>query len=139
MEASAIEVAEAVRSGERRAVDVLDEALAALAGGKQGPGAVLHPDAGPGRVAVTIERDGTSLGLQVADDGVGLPAGFDLDSTTGLGLSIVRTLVTSELSGEITIRRGEGDDDRPGTAVVLRVPVPAENDIDLAEARSRSR
>jgi two-component sensor histidine kinase len=96
-------------------------------------------DEAPGRVAVTIERDGESLGLRVADDGVGMPDGFDLDSTTGLGLSIVRTLVTSDLSGEIMIRRGAGEGDRPGTEVVLRVPVPAGNDIDLAEARSRSR
>ncbi len=93
----------------------------------------------PGRVAVAIERDGTSLGLRVTDDGVGLAPGFDLHGATGLGLSIVRTLVTSDLSGEISIRSGDGDGDRPGTEVVLRVPIESEDDDDLAEARPKSR
>ena len=35
----------------------------------------------------------------VDDDGVGLPAGFDPDTSLNLGLSIVRTLVESELGG----------------------------------------
>ncbi len=93
----------------------------------------------PGRVTVVIERNGQSLSLLVTDDGVGLPEGFELETTTGLGLSIVRTLVTSDLNGEISIRAGQGDHDRPGTEVSLRVPIEEENDDDLAEARSRSR
>ena len=40
----------------------------------------------------------------------------------GLGLSIVRTLVTSELMGTITIERGPGDGPRPGTIVRLDLP-----------------
>jgi two-component system, sensor histidine kinase PdtaS len=93
----------------------------------------------PGRVTVVVERTGQLLTLRVSDDGVGLPDGFDLDSTTGLGLSIVRTLVTTDLAGEIAVRRGAGDTDRPGTEVVLRVPIAAPNEDDLAGARSRSR
>ena len=62
----------------------------------------------PGRVQVAIERNGQSLSLRVTDDGVGLPDGFSLDGATGLGLSIVRTLVTSDLAGEISIRSGRG-------------------------------
>ena len=77
----------------------------------------------PGRVTVTIDRTDDALTLEVADDGVGLPEGFDLDNATGLGLSIVRTLVTSDLAGEITIRSGDGEGGRPGTRVALRVPV----------------
>jgi two-component sensor histidine kinase len=93
----------------------------------------------PGKVAVVIERSGQSLRLRVTDDGVGLAEEFDLDATTGLGLSIVRTLVTSDLSGEISIRTGDGGRDRPGTEVELRVPIEPENDDDLAEARPTSR
>ncbi len=77
----------------------------------------------PGRVTVTIDRTEDALTLEVADDGVGLPEGFELDNATGLGLSIVRTLVTSDLAGEITIRSGDGEGGRPGTRVALRVPV----------------
>ena len=82
----------------------------------------------PGKVRVAIQRDGRTLRLHVADDGVGLPLGFELDATTGLGLSIVRTLVTSDLSGEIAIMRGSGDGGRPGTEVALSVPVDEERE-----------
>ncbi|HLM62800.1 MAG TPA: histidine kinase N-terminal domain-containing protein [Acidimicrobiales bacterium] len=77
----------------------------------------------PGQVLVQIERDETALRLRVSDDGIGLPPDFDLDNVTGLGLSIVRTLVTTELSGAIEITLGEGDGDRPGTTVALAVRV----------------
>jgi signal transduction histidine kinase len=40
-----------------------------------------------------------------------------------LGLSIVRTLVTSELGGTIEVHEGNGPADRPGTVVELRVPL----------------
>jgi two-component sensor histidine kinase len=63
------------------------------------------------------------LNVQVVDDGAGLPDGFDLDHSMGLGLSIVRTLVTSELAGTIELRAGEGSDGRPGTVVELKVPL----------------
>ena len=101
--------------------------------------AELDLTAEPGRVRVEIDRDERTLGLRVTDDGVGLPDGFELDSSTGLGLSIVRTLVTSDLTGDISVRSGSGGDDRPGTEVTLRVPIPAENDSDLAAARPKSR
>src|SRR3977135_906747 len=68
-----------------------------------------------GAVVLRLERIGDTLHVQVIDDGVGLPDGFDLDATMGLGLSIVRTLVTSELAGTIEVRPGEGAASRPGT------------------------
>jgi two-component sensor histidine kinase len=75
---------------------------------------------GGGVVTLTLHRDGPDLVVEVVDDGAGLPEGFDLDSAGGLGLSIVRTLVTSELAGTI------GMDDAPsgkGTRVTIRVPI----------------
>jgi two-component system, sensor histidine kinase PdtaS len=47
-----------------------------------------------------------------------LPADFDLDASTSLGLSIVRTLVESELGGSIDISARAGG----GTSVRLVVP-----------------
>jgi two-component sensor histidine kinase len=82
----------------------------------------------PGQVKVSIVRDGRTLRMDVHDDGVGLPPDFDVDATTGLGLSIVRTLVTSDLSGDIAVARGTGDRGRPGTEVSLTVPVDEEGD-----------
>ena len=56
-------------------------------------------------------------------DGVGLAEDFSPDAVTGLGLSIVRTLVTTELMGTIELERGDGPGERPGTVVRLEVPV----------------
>lgn len=55
-----------------------------------------------------------ALAVTVADDGVGLPDGVIAE---GLGLQIVRTLVTSELGGSIEWRGREGG----GTAVVIEM------------------
>ncbi len=88
---------------------------------------------GPGRVVVALDNDRSVLTVRVTDDGVGLPEGFSLDAATGLGLSIVRTLVTTELAGTIEMRRADLDDfriagiddplDGTGTVVELRVPL----------------
>jgi two-component sensor histidine kinase len=59
---------------------------------------------GGGQVVVSLERRDTRLLVSVRDDGAGLPEGFDFEATTGLGLSIVRTLVRSELGGTIDLR-----------------------------------
>jgi two-component sensor histidine kinase len=82
-------------------------------------------------VVLDLRRGVDTLDVQVADDGVGLPEGFSLESSTGLGLSIVRTLVTSELGGSIELRTGDGPGARPGTVVELHVPLPGP-DGDLA-------
>jgi signal transduction histidine kinase len=69
----------------------------------------------------------------VINDGRPLDPGFQLNQATGLGLSIVRTLVTTELDGTIAMRPGEPEDfaaaglgELPrgaGTVVDLSVPV----------------
>ncbi len=64
----------------------------------------------PGAVAVLLSNDGERLNITVVDDGVGLPDGFTIESATGLGLSIVRTLVTTELAGTIVMRPAEPND-----------------------------
>jgi two-component sensor histidine kinase len=87
--------------------------------------ASLDLQAAPGRVVVRLANDGERLNATVVDDGVGLPEGFSLDAAPGLGLSIVRTLVTSELMGTISLERGDGAGSRPGTVVRLDVPVAA--------------
>jgi two-component sensor histidine kinase len=79
---------------------------------------------GGAQVRVDIARDDDkAIRVLVADDGAGLPDGFSLETSTGLGLSIVRTLVTTELGGEIGITNGEGPSERPGTVVTLTIPI----------------
>ena len=84
--------------------------------------AVQHgfPDepAEEGRVVVSMCNDGTELVLRVQDNGVGLPPDFDVEDSS-LGLTIVRSLVTIDLRGSISMRTDGG------TAVELRVPVAA--------------
>jgi two-component system, sensor histidine kinase PdtaS len=80
-------------------------------------------DSVDGHVALELDNDGRELRVTVTDDGAGLAEGFSMESVTGLGLSIVRTLVTTDLGGTIEMRRGNGGGRRPGTIVCLRVPV----------------
>ncbi|MEN8706790.1 two-component sensor histidine kinase [Nocardioides marinisabuli] len=77
-------------------------------------------DAREGVVTVRVQRPGSSLHLTVDDDGHGLPEGFDLASSTSLGLSIVRTLVESELGGHLTLGQVPHG---PGTRVDIDVPL----------------
>jgi len=76
-----------------------------------------------GHVLLELDNDGIELGVRVTDDGAGLPPGFSLEASTGLGLSIVRTLVTTELNGTIELYPAAGDGDQRGTVVELRVPI----------------
>jgi len=82
------------------------------------PGACVE-----GTVRVELAREGDDVVVDVVDDGVGLPDDFDLMTGAGLGLSIVQTLVTSEMDGEIEVR------DDGGTRVRLRVPVRAQSEV----------
>jgi len=50
------------------------------------------PDGAAGTVAVTLTRDGDSGVLRIADNGRGLPAGFDAERSTGLGMRLIRNL-----------------------------------------------
>jgi len=83
----------------------------------------LDLQAAPGSVLVALFNDGERLHATVRDDGVGLPESFSLDDATGLGLSIVRVLVTTELVGTISLQSGDGPAGRPGTVVRIEVPV----------------
>jgi len=92
--------------------------------------AIQHGLAGPGgRAAGTLElaatRCGSQLLVTVADNGAGFPDGFDLESTTSLGLQIVRTLVVSELGGTLNITAKQGG----GTTVRLEVPLPVADQV----------
>ncbi|MHB8681956.1 MAG: sensor histidine kinase [Acidimicrobiales bacterium] len=74
-------------------------------------------EAGTGHVTLSLSNDGYGLSIEVRDDGRGLPAGFDIEATTSLGLSIVRDLVTSQLGGMITMA------DDGGAVVTIDVPL----------------
>ena len=76
-------------------------------------------DGGPGHVEVLVTHTADALEVQVCDDGRGLPESFDLERSGSLGLSIVRTLVESELGGSLRLGRGASG----GTDVKVRIPL----------------
>ena len=90
---------------------------------------------GGGEVVVPLDNDGErAAASRSSTTARGLEPAFDLDAATGLGLSIVRTLVTTELNGTISMRPAKPDDleaagleehggDRHGTVVQLGVPL----------------
>jgi two-component system, sensor histidine kinase PdtaS len=75
----------------------------------------------PGVIELIAERDGEGLVVRVRDNGRGLPEGFDPVGSDGLGLQIVRTLVTSELGGTLSMTTPPGRT-ASGTEVVLTIP-----------------
>jgi two-component sensor histidine kinase len=93
-------------------VMVLNELLQNAVEHAYGPGA-------EGAVVISAHRFRRQLHVTVADEGLGLPEDFELETSERLGLQIVRTLATGELCGSIELRRrAEG-----GTEAVLVVPL----------------
>jgi two-component sensor histidine kinase len=85
-------------------------------------GLVTGPGPVPaGSVLVQVARGPGQLKVRVEDNGAGLPEGFSLDAHASLGLQIVRTLVESELGGQLAIRPRTGG----GTSVRVSLPVKA--------------
>jgi two-component sensor histidine kinase len=60
-----------------------------------------HPAHAPGRVEVTFRRNGHDLELEIADDGVGFPEGFQPANQGGLGYRIMRSLA-GQMAAELS-------------------------------------
>ncbi len=72
-----------------------------------------------GRIVVAPTRRPGRLEVLITDDGRGLSEGFDPMVSTNLGLSIVRTLVESELGGRLEFGNGVSG----GARVLVEVPL----------------
>ena len=72
---------------------------------------------GVGSLTVVLARADGEITVDVVDDGVGLPPGFSIERSGGLGLTIVQTLVTSELGGSMELSSDHG------TRVHLTIPL----------------
>ena len=72
-----------------------------------------------GEVVVSATRSAGRLEVGVADDGRGMPEGFDVETADGLGLQIVRTLLSSELEASLQMRPRPGG----GTEALIRMPL----------------
>ncbi len=121
----ALTVAELLQNAVEHAFDPAnaggDDGAAGLegAGGSAGYVPVGHVD-------LTLEPGKEELHIEVRDDGLGLPEGFDVEQTTSLGISIVRNLVASQLEGTISMENVPKSDGG-GTRVAISVPLRAPN------------
>ena len=77
-----------------------------------------YPEGADGAVHVRLEPEGIDGGirLSVADEGPGLPAGFTVEDSRGLGMRIAQAL-TQQLGGRLEIRSGG-----PGAELALVLP-----------------
>ncbi|CAA7620563.1 sensor histidine kinase [Magnetospirillum sp. UT-4] len=73
------------------------------------------PDQRPGRLRIGLERSGGEIVVSVADNGPGLPAGFDPEKGGNMGLRLLRGLA-AQLGGSVAFASGAG------TTVTLRFP-----------------
>jgi len=65
------------------------------------------PYAGQPQVALHVNSDGQTLCLTLKDNGQGLPAHFDLDSSPGLGFRLIKSLIT-QLNGRYHLNSEAG-------------------------------
>jgi two-component sensor histidine kinase len=86
---------------------------------QHGFGSAVAKNGDEGMIEVLAARAPEQLTVTVSDNGTGLPEGFDLESTSSLGLQIVRTLVVAELGGQLSITPRPGG----GTVAVVDLPV----------------
>ncbi|MGQ9490802.1 MAG: sensor histidine kinase [Anaerolineae bacterium] len=62
-----------------------------------------YQDNRTGQIQIGLEDLGDRVRIEIWDDGNPLPVDFSLDSSTSLGLQIVRTLVEGDLHGQVTL------------------------------------
>ena len=73
-----------------------------------------------GLIGLDIHRDAAGCMLDLFDDGIGLPADFDIKKTKSLGLQIVRTLVEDDMGGTFCMQNAGG------THAVIKLPFQEE-------------
>lgn len=60
-----------------------------------------YPEKRQGQVEIGLEREGGRIRLAVSDNGRGLPPGIDPATSESLGFTLIRTLVSTQLGGQV--------------------------------------
>jgi two-component sensor histidine kinase len=76
-----------------------------------------HPDKSPANVWLRLRREADAVSVSVRDEGIGLPADFDLAKSKGLGMRIV-TALAKQLGATVSPHVCS-----PGVEFVLLVPI----------------
>jgi two-component sensor histidine kinase len=80
--------------------------------GQNGSGRLETAACSSGKIRIQLQLDaGGQLQLLVSDNGVGIPADFDMDSTESLGLLLVNSLVR-QLRGSLEVSTSAGTEFR---------------------------
>ncbi|MGY4687951.1 ATP-binding cassette domain-containing protein [Petrotoga sp. DB-2] len=61
-----------------------------------------------GEITIISKFENETIKLEISDNGVGFPQNFDIQNTQGLGLSIVYSIITKQLNGEIYVESANG-------------------------------
>lgn len=72
-----------------------------------------------GEIAISLKSIGENIHFTVADNGVGLPEGFNIDEQTSLGMTLLKAF-TQQIDGEL-----EYESDSNGTYFSVHFPPPA--------------
>jgi two-component sensor histidine kinase len=92
----------------------------------------VSPRASGGALAISARAVDGQLQIRVTDDGVGLPSGWSLESSAGIGLSLTRDRVQGLYpgAGELIVRqRAEG-----GTDAVVTLPLLVDAEAGVRDA-----
>jgi len=68
-------------------------------------GKYAFPNGRHGTITVALKKTAAGNRLEVRDDGIGLPAGFDFSESAGMGLNLVRSL-SGQINGSFRIEGG---------------------------------
>ncbi len=70
-----------------------------------------------GTIEVSALQENGRIRITVRDNGIGLPAQFDISRTNSLGLKLIRTLVQHQLKGALMIHTDKG------TEIIVEFPI----------------
>jgi two-component sensor histidine kinase len=70
-----------------------------------------------GTIEISAVQQNGQIHIIVRDNGIGMPAHFDISRSTSLGLKLIRTLVQHQLRGSLTINSNHG------TEIIVEFPI----------------
>jgi two-component sensor histidine kinase len=70
-----------------------------------------------GNIVISAVQENGRIRITVRDNGIGIPAHFDISRSRSLGLKLIRTLVQHQLKGSLMINSHQG------TEIIVEFPL----------------